>query len=107
VVPDSRITSLTRYGPEGPGPDGTVFLGEAVIGGLTVKFIDSVPVHGFSFTPSLSLYVTCDSEDEVDRLANVLGEGGGVLMPLGEYPFSRRYTWFNDRFGVSWQLSVA
>jgi predicted 3-demethylubiquinone-9 3-methyltransferase (glyoxalase superfamily) len=36
----------------------------------------------------------------------VLSEGGGVLMPLGNYGFSRRFGWVNDRFGVSWQLNL-
>jgi len=55
----------------------------------------------------LSMHVTCASEAEIDARFARLSDGGAVLMPLGEYPFSRRYGWVQDRFGVSWQLSVA
>ena len=44
--------------------------------------------------------------EELDRLFAGLSEGGGVLMPVGEYGFSRRFAWVNDRFGVSWQLNL-
>lgn len=58
----------------------------------------------FKFNPSISLMVTCDSIDEVDYLYEMLVEGGSVLMPLDEYPFSKRYVWLEDRYGLSWQL---
>jgi len=53
-----------------------------------------------------SFFVDCDSEDEIDRLAKALGEGGTTLMALGDYGFSRKFTWLNDRFGVSWQINL-
>lgn len=106
LIPDSRIVNLERYGPDGPGPEGTVAAGEALIGGLTVRFFDSYVEHGFGFTPALSLFVTCADAAEVDRLAGALGEGGGVLMPPGDYGFSPWFAWVNDRFGVSWQLNA-
>jgi predicted 3-demethylubiquinone-9 3-methyltransferase (glyoxalase superfamily) len=49
--------------------------------------------------------VECESADEVDTLWNALIDGGLALMELGEYPFSPRYGWLQDRFGVHWQLS--
>ncbi len=58
----------------------------------------------FSFNPSISLMVACRSEEEVDRLWKALSEGGSELMELGEYPFSKRYGWIQDRYGLSWQL---
>jgi predicted 3-demethylubiquinone-9 3-methyltransferase (glyoxalase superfamily) len=69
--------------------------------------IDSPASHGFSFTPSMSLYVECVSVDEIERLYEALGQGGQVLMPLDSYSFSPKFGWVNDRFGVSWQLTVA
>jgi predicted 3-demethylubiquinone-9 3-methyltransferase (glyoxalase superfamily) len=107
LLPDSRIESLDRYGPAGPGAEGSVFQAVATIGGQRVMCIDSPAVHTFTFTPSFSLYVTCDSEDEIDRYFARLSDGGQTLMPLDTYPFSRRYAWVQDRYGVSWQLSLA
>jgi predicted 3-demethylubiquinone-9 3-methyltransferase (glyoxalase superfamily) len=62
--------------------------------------------HDFTFTPSFSLFVQCESDDEILRLASALLESGAALMPLGEYGFSRRFAWVNDRYGVSWQLNL-
>ncbi len=58
----------------------------------------------FKHNPSISLMVSCSSADEVDKLYHALSEGGEILMPLGEYPFSPRYGWVQDRFGLTWQL---
>lgn len=63
--------------------------------------------HAFNFTPSMSLFVDCENEEEISHLYNALSAGGAVLMPLGNYGFSPRFGWVNDRFGVSWQLNQA
>ncbi|MNO02198.1 3-demethylubiquinone-9 3-methyltransferase [compost metagenome] len=63
--------------------------------------------HGFTFTPAVSLYVNCESEAESDRVYEALSQGGQVLMPLGEYPFSSKFGWVADQFGVSWQLNLS
>jgi predicted 3-demethylubiquinone-9 3-methyltransferase (glyoxalase superfamily) len=112
-----EITELTRHppagpeteGPEsgGPGSGGKVARGAFRIAGQTVMCMDSPIRHAFDFTPSSSLFIECGSDAELERLAAALGEGGEVLMPLGDYGFSRRFTWVNDRFGVSWQLNLA
>lgn len=60
----------------------------------------------FKFNPSISLMVSCSSAEEVDAKWRVLSEGGIELMPLGEYPFSKRYAWIQDRYGLSWQLML-
>lgn len=106
IIPDSRILDMQRYGPEGPGAEGSVMRASFSLGGLTVMCIDSPISHGFTFTPASSLFVTCSSEAEIDRIAAALGEGGQALMPLDDYGFSRKFTWLNDRFGVSWQLNL-
>jgi predicted 3-demethylubiquinone-9 3-methyltransferase (glyoxalase superfamily) len=105
-IPSSRILRLERYGADGPGAEGTVSVGEAVLGGQPVRFFDSVVHHDFSFTPSLSLFITVDTEDELDRIVDALAAGGSFLMPPGDYGFSRRFAWLNDEFGVSWQVNV-
>lgn len=106
LIPNSGFTSITRYGPEGPGPDGSIMVATAMIGGMQVMVSDSYVKHAFSFTPSLSFFLTCKSDEEIERLSGALAEGGGVLMPLDNYGFSRRFAWVNDRFGVSWQLNL-
>lgn len=58
----------------------------------------------FSFTPAVSFLVACDTTEEVDALWGTLREGGSELMGLGEYPFSKRYGWCTDRYGLSWQI---
>lgn len=61
--------------------------------------------HAFSFTPAESLFVECESEEEIGRLNAALSEGGSVLMTIDNYGFSRKFARVSDRFGVSWQLS--
>jgi predicted 3-demethylubiquinone-9 3-methyltransferase (glyoxalase superfamily) len=58
------------------------------------------------FTPAMSIFVTCVSEEEIDKLFAKLSEGGKVHMPLNKYPFSRKFAWAEDGYGVSWQLNL-
>ncbi|MDN3669816.1 VOC family protein [Echinicola jeungdonensis] len=58
----------------------------------------------FKFNPSISFFVNCSSTAEVDELWQKLKENGSILMPLGQYPFSKRYGWLQDQFGLSWQI---
>jgi predicted 3-demethylubiquinone-9 3-methyltransferase (glyoxalase superfamily) len=60
----------------------------------------------FTFNPSISLMVACNSTEEVNTKWKALSEGGTELMPLGEYPFSKWYGWIQDRYGLSWQLML-
>ena len=57
-----------------------------------------------SFTPAISFMVGCETVDELDTLWNALVDGGSVLMALGKYPFSEKYGWLQDKYGVYWQL---
>jgi predicted 3-demethylubiquinone-9 3-methyltransferase (glyoxalase superfamily) len=66
--------------------------------------MDSNVPQPFTFTPSISFYVTCADEAEIDRLYAGLVVDGSVMMELDAYPFARKYAWVQDRFGVSWQL---
>ncbi len=102
----SEILSIHRYGPEGPGAEGSVAYAAFSLNGQVFQAIDSSVEHDFTFTPSMSLYVTCESEEEIDTLFEKLSEGGAVLMPLDTYPHSAKYGWVTDRFGVAWQLSL-
>lgn len=103
---DGEIERIERFGPEGPGPEGSVMQAWFRVAGLSVRCFDSPVRHGFDFTPSSSFFIDCDSDEELERLVAALGEGGAMLMPPDDYGFSRRYAWLNDRFGVSWQLNL-
>lgn len=58
----------------------------------------------FKINPSISFHVKCKSVEEVDEIWKKLSPGGTALMELGEYPFSKRYGWVQDKYGVSWQV---
>ncbi len=103
---ESEILSTARYGPDEAGAEGTVQHATFTLAGQQFMCIDSPASHDFAFTPSISLYVQCVSDDEIERLYRVLGDGGQVLMPLDSYGFSPKFGWVNDRFGVSWQLTL-
>lgn len=101
-----KVEHIDRYGKDGPGPAGTVITAAFTIAGQTIIFSDSPIRHAFDFTPSSSLFVDCDSEEDIRRFAEELGDRGEVLMPLDNYGFGTLFTWVNDRFGVSWQLNL-
>ncbi|MGX8011443.1 VOC family protein [Mesorhizobium sp. ORM8.1] len=106
TIPDSQVLDATRYGSGEDGPEGTLKLARASIGGVEVRIYNSPVRHAFTFTPSFSFFVDCSSGEELERIVDVLAKDGGFLMPPGNYGFSRRFTWLNDRFGVSWQINL-
>jgi predicted 3-demethylubiquinone-9 3-methyltransferase (glyoxalase superfamily) len=106
VIPNSRIEEIEHFGPEGPGRDGTTKRMIFTLAGHPYMALDSPIEHKFSFTPSISLFVTVGDEAEFDRAFKALSHLGQVLMPAAAYPFARKFSWFNDRFGVSWQISL-
>jgi predicted 3-demethylubiquinone-9 3-methyltransferase (glyoxalase superfamily) len=85
-------------------PSGTVNLITIEILGQTFSLINAGPY--FKFNPSISFLVACETKAEVDSMWSTLSEGGTALMELGDYPFSHRYGWIQDRYGVSWQLML-
>jgi predicted 3-demethylubiquinone-9 3-methyltransferase (glyoxalase superfamily) len=101
----ARVASIATHAADGPGVAGTVARATLVLGAQELVVIDSPPVHDFSFTPAMSLLVEFDTPAELDSVFAKLAEGGRVLMPLAAYPFSKRFGWLQDRFGVSWQLA--
>lgn len=104
---DSEVVNIVRYGPGEPGAEGSVMVADFTVAGQNVRCIDSPAVHDFSFTPSFSFFVECESESELDGAFKALSDAGSVLMPPDNYGFSTKFTWVNDRFGVSWQLNLA
>lgn len=60
----------------------------------------------FKINPSISLFVTCETNEEIETIWNKLIEDGSAMMPLDEYPWSKKYGWLVDKFGMSWQLML-
>lgn len=107
LFPGSEVLAVERYGPGEMGAEGSVKLARFRLAGQEFLCIDSPPVHNFTFTPSVSVFVECESEEELDEVFGRLSTGGVVLMPLDNYGFSQRFGWLQDRFGLSWQLNLA
>jgi predicted 3-demethylubiquinone-9 3-methyltransferase (glyoxalase superfamily) len=104
---DSEIKSISRYEENQGGAKGSVLHAVFSLNGQQFMCIDSSVKHQFTFTPAISLHVMCDTEEEIDNMFAGLSLGGEILMPLDTYPFSKKYGWVKDRFGVSWQLMLA
>lgn len=106
VFGKGKIGNAARYpeaGKEIHGMEpGTVMTMEFEIDGCPFLALNGGP-H-FKFTPAISFMVHCASKEEVDTLWQKLIEGGSVLMPIDAYPFSERYGWLKDKYGVTWQL---
>jgi len=83
-------------------PSGTVEIFTIELLGQEFTLISAGPL--FKFNPSVSFLVVCNTREEVDELWGNLSNGGMVLMELGEYPFSERYGWVQDKYGLSWQV---
>jgi predicted 3-demethylubiquinone-9 3-methyltransferase (glyoxalase superfamily) len=107
VFGDGEIVQIARYGAGEPGAEGTVKQAVFRLRDQWLRTMDSPVQHAFAFTPSSSLFVECETAERVDELAGRLAQGGSSLMPLDAYPFSPRYAWVSDRFGVSWQVYLA
>jgi predicted 3-demethylubiquinone-9 3-methyltransferase (glyoxalase superfamily) len=92
VFPNSKILEVTRYGPAGPRPEGTVMTVSFELDGQKFLALNGGP--NFTFNEAVSFQIPCRDQDEVDRYWEKLGEGGEP-GPCG---------WLKDRFGLSWQV---
>ncbi|MFD1215023.1 MULTISPECIES: VOC family protein [Microbulbifer] len=107
LFPGSEIIDIQRYEADEHEPEGSAKMARFTINGAEFMALDSHLDHQFTFTPSMSLYVECESMREIEKAYQALAEGGSELMPLNNYGFSQRFGWLNDRFGVSWQLNLS
>lgn len=83
-------------------PSGSVDMVTIELSGQEFTLLSAGPL--FKFNPSVSFLVACQTRDEVDILWEKLSVGGAALMELGEYPFSEKYGWTQDKYGLSWQV---
>ncbi len=95
---NSSIVSTYQQG-------GKVFTGTFNLMGSQFYALDGGPL--FNFSPANSFFVEMANENELDALWAGLSDGGMALMPMGKYPFSEKFGWIKDKFGVSWQLSLS
>jgi predicted 3-demethylubiquinone-9 3-methyltransferase (glyoxalase superfamily) len=102
TFPNSRVTDISTVHDT---PSGDTDVVSFELFGQSFTAISAGPL--FRFTPAVSFLVRCTREDEVDELWEKLSEGGAALMPLDSYPFSERYGWTEDRYGLSWQVMYA
>lgn len=73
---DGRVLDIVRYDAGGPGREGSVVKASFSIAGQTILCIDSPVKHGFTFTPAMSLFVDCESAEQLEKLVTALGEEG-------------------------------
>ena len=92
IFKNSKIKNIARYGEAGPGPKGSVMICTFQIEGQDFMALNGGPV--FSFTPAISLYVNCETQEEVDELWEKLSAGGE----------KSRCGWLKDKYGLSWQI---
>ena len=92
VFKNSRVLSVTRYGEAGPGPKGTVMSCTFQLEGQDFYALNGGPQ--FKFTPAISLFVNCETQQEIDALWKTLSAGGR----------EDQCGWLQDKYGLSWQI---
>lgn len=102
VFSNSRVKNTTTLHDT---PSGSVDIVTIELAGQELTLLSAGPL--FEFTPAISFLVACDTKEEVDALWKELSRGGTALVELGAYPFSERFGWTEDRYGLSWQVMYA
>ncbi len=103
----SKVLEVHRHGKEGPGKEGTILFAKFELNGSSFACSDSPAIHDWTFTPGVSNFVECRSEEEIQTLYDKLSEDGQVMMPLDNYGWSTKFGFVADRYGVSWQTEFA
>lgn len=109
VFKNSKITSISRYGESGEKASGMP-KGSAMTVAFNLNGQEFVGLNGgpiFKFSEAISFFVYCKTEHEVNELYNKLSPNGQILMPLDKYPFSEKYAFIKDKFGVAWQIILS
>lgn len=106
IIEDSSIKNVILYGKDEAGEEGSVMQAVFTLKNQEFMCIDSNIAHDFGFTPSFSIYVECETEEQIDHYYQAFVSGGQELMALGDYSFSRKFGWIIDKYGVSWQFTL-
>lgn len=108
IFKNARVKTSTRYSSDGAAasglPKGTIMTVAFEIEGHDFTALNGGPV--FQPSPAISFMVSCRTREKVDELWSKLSKEGEVLMEIGEYPYSERYGWVQDKFGISWQIML-
>lgn len=114
IFPNSEIKSITKYSEgEAGGTPELIKYGIFTLNGVTYKVSESNFNHAWSFSPGVSLFIECDSENEIQSIFEKLSsDGGQIMIPLdnyktGDYGFGKKFGWCADKYGVNWQLNLA
>ncbi len=115
IFPNSEIKSITKYSEgEAGGTPELIKYGVFTLNGVEYRVSESNFNHAWSFTPGVSLFVDCKSENEMKILFEALSSNGGqIMVPLdnyggsGDYGFGKKFGWCEDKYGISWQLNLS
>ena len=103
---NSKIINVSRWGSGAPVTEGKIMQATFELNGNLFMCSDSPPVHDWNFSPAVSNYINCETEEEMNRLFSRLSENGKITMPINNYGFSQKFGWVIDQFGISWQLNL-
>ncbi|MDR5728457.1 MAG: VOC family protein [Terriglobia bacterium] len=92
IFKNSKVGQVTRYSDAGPGPKGAVMSATFELDGQQFYALNGGPQ--FTFSPAISFFVNCETQEEVDEIWEKLSQGGGT----------RQCGWLHDKFGVTWQI---
>lgn len=114
LFPNSEINSIVNYSEgEAGGTPELIKYGVFTLNGNKYMVSESNFNHAWSFTPGISIFVNCDSENDIDTLFEKLSlDGGQVMIPLdnyasGDYGFGKKFGWCQDKYGISWQMNLS
>jgi len=113
LFPNSAIKEIKRYNEgEAGGTPELIKYGVFTLNGVDYGVSESNFNHAWSFTPGVSLFVDCDTAEEIESIFESLSSNGGqVMVPLDDYGeenygFGEKFGWCEDKYGISWQLNL-
>jgi predicted 3-demethylubiquinone-9 3-methyltransferase (glyoxalase superfamily) len=107
---NSKILTTSRYNEASANvagqPEGSLMTAEFELNKQKFVALNGGPV--FKFTPAISFFVSCETKEEIDALWEKFSEGNQkIFWPLQKYVWSEKYGWLTDKYGLSWQLTLA
>ncbi|MCL6274945.1 VOC family protein [Muricauda sp. 2012CJ35-5] len=115
IFPNSEVKNIIKYSEgEAGGTPELIKHGVFILNDVEYMVSESNYDHAWSFTPGVSIFVSCDTEDQIQTLFEALSSNDGqVMVPLdnyrgiGDYGFGKKFGWCEDKYGISWQLNLS